>query len=174
MSVSQQRSTAMAAHQRTRRRQTAAGTGARSRAAAAGKQPKKQTTMQRLRANMRRTQTLAKHSDEVVSTTHTLQRALHAVDEDMKKDDRGIADYTAELDALRRRKATLRSIIKENKAWADEYDRDIGPFEKRYAELRTSINDLYAIAKSKHAKGIQLLIDRFAYHPSFRRWNDAM
>ena len=26
--------------------------------------------------------------------------------------------------------------------------------------------------KEKHAKGVQILVDEFQYHPTYKRWND--
>jgi len=48
--------------------------------------------------------------------------------------------------------------VKENRQWAENFDAQIGPFEARYARLKSSISGLYENAKKKHAEGIQLLV----------------
>lgn len=50
---------------------------------------------------------------------------------------------------------------------------DIGPFQQKYAHLVDDIHGIYENAKVFHAKGIEMLIDEFNYHPAFKRWNDT-
>ena len=38
----------------------------------------------------------------------------------------------------------------------------------RYTGLTTGIKDLYNNAKAQHAKGVELLIKEFEYHPAFK------
>jgi hypothetical protein len=38
----------------------------------------------------------------------------------------------------------------------------------RYDELAVGVSDLYDNAKIEHAKGIQLLVKEFDYHPMFK------
>ena len=52
------------------------------------------------------------------------------------------------------------------------FDKEIGPFEEKYRNLVSEGGRLYGAAKEKHAAGLQVLIDHFNYHPSFKRWND--
>jgi len=41
-----------------------------------------------------------------------------------------------------------------------------------YNQLVKQIEDLYGDAKEKHAAGVKILMDEFAYHPAYKRWDD--
>lgn len=62
--------------------------------------------------------------------------------------------------------------LKKSRDWLNHFDTDIGPFERTYAEMTDQMGDRYDIAKAEHAKGLQVLMDQFQYHPQFKRYND--
>mmetsp|Transcript_42544 Transcript_42544/g.51684 ORF Transcript_42544/g.51684 Transcript_42544/m.51684 type:complete len:160 (+) Transcript_42544:349-828(+) len=105
-------------------------------------------------------------------TMDNLRRELKSIEADIKNDKVGKADYENQISRLKRRKADLQARIKENKQWKEAFDRDIGPFETRYKGLVDEIESLYGVAKEKHSAALQILINDFAYHPVFKRWND--
>ena len=53
------------------------------------------------------------------------------------------------------------------------YDREIGPFQMTYGKNTEGIAVIYDNAKKFHGKGIQMLVDEFDYHPSFKRPTDT-
>ncbi|KAK3276837.1 hypothetical protein CYMTET_15121 [Cymbomonas tetramitiformis] len=108
----------------------------------------------------------------ITGSIENLQRNLKALDEDIKKDNEGKKEYEDQIARLSRRKATLEARVAENKAWADTYDSDIGPFQDRYDALVKEIHHLYADATVRHKVAIELLMKEFQYHPIFKRWND--
>ena len=48
-----------------------------------------------------------------------------------------------------------------------------GNFEQQYSELVGTIQNVYDNAKEFHAKGIELLVKDFNYHPAFKRHSDT-
>ncbi len=46
-------------------------------------------------------------------------------------------------------------------------------FETQYSDLISSINEIYKTAKAGHAKGIDMLIKDFEYHPAFKTHNST-
>ena len=69
-------------------------------------------------------------------------------------------------------KADLEKRIAANQEMADRFDRDIGPFEAKYHNMTGDMEALYGAAKVEHAKGLEVLMNEFKYHPIFKRWSD--
>ena len=59
--------------------------------------------------------------------------------------------------------------LRANEEWAARFDKDIGPFERKYHSLTSEISGLYDSAKDEHAKGLAVLMEEFHYHPAFKR-----
>ena len=102
-----------------------------------------------------------------------LQVKLSILDTDIKQDKRGKADYDKLLGQLEARKADLLHRISESEAWADNYDKEIGPSMNKFGDMTADIAVIYANAKKGHASGIKLLEKEFGYHPSFKRPGDS-
>ncbi len=95
------------------------------------------------------------------------------MDVEIKETASGVADYENQTKRLLRKKLEIESRMAENTKWAQQFDRDIGPFEQKYSQLVKEIHGLYGEAKLKHAAGLSLLIKEFQYHPTFKRWSDG-
>jgi len=54
------------------------------------------------------------------------KRELLALDQEIKADTAGRAEYNATLDRAKAKRDTLLARIKENQAFADQFDKDIG------------------------------------------------
>lgn len=108
----------------------------------------------------------------VGSMIASLEQRLAALEAEIRADKEGVEAFGADLGRLEKRKAELERENASADEFCRQFDAQIGPFESRYAVLRTSIGGLYDEAKSKHAAGLQLLVDKFRYHPAFRRWSD--
>lgn len=52
---------------------------------------------------------------------------------DIKADRKGKEDYERELFKIRQRRQEALDRIARNTAWAEKFDQDIGPFERKYA-----------------------------------------
>jgi hypothetical protein len=98
---------------------------------------------------------------------------LSILDADIKADKKGKADYDKLLGRLEARKADLLNRIKESEAWADNYDKEIGPSMNRFGDMTADIAVIYEKAKKGHASGIKLLEKEFGYHPAFKRPGDT-
>ena len=98
---------------------------------------------------------------------------LSILDADIKADKKGKADYDKLLGHLESRKADLLHRIKESEAWADNYDKEIGPSMNKFGDMTADIAVIYDKAKKGHASGIKLLEKEFGYHPSFKRPGDT-
>jgi hypothetical protein len=77
---------------------------------------------------------------------------------DIKALRKGKKEYGDQLKLLQDRKTELETRIKGNQKWAANFDGLIGPFEKKYDDLKDTIAGLYEIAKDKHTAGLQLLV----------------
>ncbi len=77
------------------------------------------------------------------------------------------------MEKLGKRKKEYKDRIQENTAWAEGFDQKIGPFRDLYDNLTNDITVLYESAKEEHMKGLELLIEEFEYHPSYKRWSDT-
>ena len=92
---------------------------------------------------------------------------------EIKADEKGLEDYGSQILRLKQRRLFLQKRIIENKAWAANYDTNFGPFVAKYQEFMARMDKLYKEAKIKHADGLKLLMQHFAYHPEFKRWSDT-
>ena len=108
----------------------------------------------------------------VGSLIETLEVRLAALEAEIRADKEGVEDFGNDIARLEKKKALLARDSAQQREWCSQFDEQIGPFEARYSVLKTSIGGLYDEAKSKHARGLQLLIDKFDYHPAFKRWSD--
>ena len=98
---------------------------------------------------------------------------LQILDASIKADDKSKSEFERLLTTLNNRKFDLEKRINENTKWAENYDRDIGPFAAKYKVMTADIGDLYENAKKNHARGIVLLQNEFGYHPAFKRPQDT-
>mmetsp|Transcript_8371 Transcript_8371/g.20814 ORF Transcript_8371/g.20814 Transcript_8371/m.20814 type:complete len:147 (+) Transcript_8371:100-540(+) len=92
---------------------------------------------------------------------------------EIKADEKGVEDFAGQILRLQQRRQFLAKRIEENKVWAANYDREFGPFVAKYREFMEQMDRLYKQAKVKHADGLKLLMEHFAYHPEFKRWSDT-
>ena len=114
-----------------------------------------------------------KNNDNITHVLNEFDMKLKELTDDIKALGKGKKEYGDQLKLLQERKDLLQARVAENEKWAANFDSLIGPFEDKYATLRTTIAGLYEVAKDKHAKGLVNLIENFAYHPEFKRWNDT-
>lgn len=77
---------------------------------------------------------------------------------EIKADKGGIADYEVILRRIAIEREMLTVRLEHNRAWAHKFDADVGPFEKQYDRLTEEIGTLYDDAKTKHARGLQVLV----------------
>lgn len=98
---------------------------------------------------------------------------LQILDASIKADEKSKSEFERLLTALNNRKSDLEKRINDNMKWAENYDRDIGPFAQKYKVMTADIGELYDNAKKKHANGIVLLENEFGYHPAFKRPQDT-
>mmetsp|Transcript_38331 Transcript_38331/g.74883 ORF Transcript_38331/g.74883 Transcript_38331/m.74883 type:complete len:150 (-) Transcript_38331:418-867(-) len=92
---------------------------------------------------------------------------------EIKADDKGLEDYGGQIMRLQQRRQFLQKRIVENQSWAANYDENFGPFVAKYKDFMDQMDRLYNQAKVKHADGLKLLMEHFAYHPEFKRWSDT-
>lgn len=92
---------------------------------------------------------------------------------EIKADEKGLEDYGGQILRLKQRREFLKKRVDENQAWAANYDKEFGPFVAKYREFMEQMDRLYKQAKVKHADGLKLLMQHFAYHPEFKRWSDT-
>ncbi|CAG9463598.1 unnamed protein product [Pedinophyceae sp. YPF-701] len=112
-------------------------------------------------------------SSAIAGAMDNLNRRLRQLDEEIKLDQEGQAEYENFLRRLNARKDELKARVARNQAWNDHVTKELGPFLDKYAVLCKDIEQLYGRAKEKHAQGIQLLVDQFNYHESYKRWFDT-
>uniref|UniRef100_A0A7S2V5K3 Uncharacterized protein n=1 Tax=Fibrocapsa japonica TaxID=94617 RepID=A0A7S2V5K3_9STRA len=102
-----------------------------------------------------------------------LRNQLKVLEEEIKADEDGKAEFERQLANLQRRKEDLLKRIKENREWASTYDSDMGPFQSNYDNIAHDIGDLYSGAKKHHKQAIGVLKREFGYHPEFKRPTDT-
>lgn len=112
------------------------------------------------------------NSSALTGNVDSLLRQKKLLEEEIKADEDGIADYELTLFRLGKLKKELEGKLKGNEQWIQDFKDNIGPFEKMYQQLVDQIHSLYGDAKEKHAAGLQILYDEFAYHPAYKRWDD--
>lgn len=93
---------------------------------------------------------------------------------DAKADAEGIASYERAMASLKIRQEALQRRLKSNKRWVEWFDAEVEPQLQRFDNLKADLSGLYADAKQRHAKGIQLLRREFGYHPEFKRPGDVI
>ncbi len=113
-----------------------------------------------------------KTSSDLGNTLEVLRGQLRDLHREIRADRAGKKEFEDQMNLLKRARERLEKNYEINAAWAKEFDKAIGPFERKYSGLTVEIEGLYQGAKTGHSKGVQLLIDEFRYHPVFKRWND--
>lgn len=98
-----------------------------------------------------------------------LQQRLSIVMDEIKADREGLAAYNAILKRIRLEKELTELRLKHAREWLEEFDRRIGPFDRKYDTLTGEIGTLYDKAVEKHANGLALLEAEFDYHPAFKQ-----
>ncbi len=73
------------------------------------------------------------------------------------------------MERIRTEKKLVEARLRKNKLAASKYDAQMGPLMKVYGDDVAHIGALYEAAKAKHAKGVDLLVKEFNYHPSFSK-----
>jgi chromosome segregation ATPase len=101
-----------------------------------------------------------------------LRVRLAHVESEIAADADGLEAYGKRLQRIRLEQEVLRLRLKKNREWAAQFSTNVGPFEQKYDALTAEIGVLYDAAKEKHAKGLQVLMDEFHYHPAFKRAGD--
>jgi len=117
--------------------------------------------------------TFNKTSSDLGNTLVVLRNKLKDLKRDMRADRIGKKEFEDQLGLLQRQKSQIQRNRMANVAWAEDFDKAIGPFEKKYSGLTTEITQLYKNAKHEHSMGLKLLMEEFSYHPVFKRWNDG-
>lgn len=123
-------------------------------------------------AKQRSSDAFHKTASDLGNTIEVLRGQLKELQREIRADRVGKKEFEDQIDMLKRRREQIEKNLSTNAAWAKEFDKAIGPFERKYAGLTHEISGLYDSAKAEHAKGVQVLIDQFNYHPAFKRWND--
>ena len=110
-----------------------------------------------------------KTSSAIANVLDNLKNQLKALEREIRADKAGKKEFEERLALLNRQKEQVTKRLKANEEWARSFDAEIGPFEKKYQNLTGDIATLYDNAKEEHAKGIEVLIKEFDYHPLFKR-----
>eukprot|EP01006_Ploeotia_vitrea_P067313 TRINITY_DN96932_c0_g1_i1.p2 TRINITY_DN96932_c0_g1~~TRINITY_DN96932_c0_g1_i1.p2 ORF type:complete len:157 (+),score=62.65 TRINITY_DN96932_c0_g1_i1:104-574(+) len=143
-----------------------------SRSVSRGSASSSGSRLQQRKEAMKQAYRLKTDSGHIGAIMDNLKRQLAELDKELAADKEGEKEYARMLSKLEKRKAFLEQRMAENRKWIDNFDKQIGPFEKRYEHLADSISGLYENAKEKHASALQILVDKFHYHPAFKRWDD--
>ena len=109
----------------------------------------------------------------VIGVIETLRNSLAKLENEIKADEEGKAEYERTIARLKIKREELEKRRSANLAWAEQYDRDIGPFQSTYGKNTEGIAVIYDNAKKFHGKGIQMLIEEFDYHPAYKRHSDT-
>ena len=109
----------------------------------------------------------------VAGVIETLRIKLQVLDSELKADEDGKAEYERQIVRLKIKRDEIETRVKASKQWAEQYDRDIGPFQSTYGKNTEGMAAIYDEAKKKHSKGIQMLVEEFDYHPAFKRHSDT-
>jgi hypothetical protein len=91
---------------------------------------------------------------------------------EIRLDESGKFDFEKELKKLENRKVDILKRMESNKAWAEKYDTELGPFMGTYQAMTGDIGTIYEKAKSGHESGLLILMREFGYHPEFKRPGD--
>ncbi|GBG34504.1 Hypothetical Protein FCC1311_107282 [Hondaea fermentalgiana] len=124
-------------------------------------------------SKQRSSEAFHKTASDLGNTVEVLRGQLKELQREIRADRVGKKEFEDEIAMLMRRREKIEKNLADNAAWAREFDSAIGPFERTYAGLTHEISGLYDNAKEEHAKGVQVLIDQFNYHPAFKRWNET-
>lgn len=103
-----------------------------------------------------------------------MQLELKALAQEIKTDEEAAEAYTRQLAKLEARKADLRKVIAQQEEFTVQFDREIGPFERKYEDLQHSVDGVHRHAKAKYDQAVKLLVDKLGYHPAFKRHNDLI
>jgi hypothetical protein len=106
---------------------------------------------------------------EISQVVANLQTELKSVEAERRADAEAIAHIDADLRRLAGERALIEARMRKNQTVAAEYDVAIGPIDEIYSANVAAIGQLYEAAKGKHAKGIQVLVEQFDYHPAYKR-----
>jgi hypothetical protein len=104
---------------------------------------------------------------------NNLRVQVSVLDAEIKADIKGKADYDKVLKVLEARKLELLARVEHNKAWATNYEAEMGPSMDSFGEMTKEIGIIYQKAKVGHTAGIKLLEKEFGYHPTFKRPGDT-
>ncbi|ETW00073.1 hypothetical protein H310_07501 [Aphanomyces invadans] len=116
--------------------------------------------------------TMNRSTSGIAGVLDSLKGKIDILDHEIKADQKGKKDYEDELFKLNTRKQDLTAHLNECQRWIDLFASKIQPLENSYKATTVEMSDEYDEAKVKHAKGLQVLIDNFNYHPVFKRYND--
>jgi DNA-binding transcriptional MerR regulator len=114
-----------------------------------------------------------KTSSALGNTLEVCRKQIKDLRREIRADELGKKEFEEHMGLLKRQRHELERRTRNNMTFAKEFDEAIGPFERKYGGLTGEISGLYDNAKEEHAKGVQLLINEFGYHPPFKRWDDA-
>ena len=109
----------------------------------------------------------------VIGVIETLRNSLAKLEQQIKADEDGKAEYGRVIERLKIKRAELDKRMKASLEWAEMYDREIGPFQMTYGKNTEGIAVIYDNAKKFHGKGIQMLVDEFDSPPAFKRPTDT-
>ncbi|KAJ8598937.1 hypothetical protein CTAYLR_009851 [Chrysophaeum taylorii] len=109
----------------------------------------------------------------IVGVVESLRIKLEVLDGEIKADEKGMAEYERQIKQLQIQKEEIQKRLDANKVWAENYDRDVGPFQSTYGKNTESIKKQYDKARNFHEKGIEMLQQDFGYHPLFKHPKDT-
>mmetsp|Transcript_20970 Transcript_20970/g.37358 ORF Transcript_20970/g.37358 Transcript_20970/m.37358 type:complete len:156 (+) Transcript_20970:105-572(+) len=92
---------------------------------------------------------------------------------EIKIDTREMNELEKRLIPLRKQRDDMEQEKKQLQAFVEDYNKRIGHVDKSYDGLEEGLKARYDQAKLKYAKGIQLLIKVYGYHPTYKRWHDT-
>jgi len=79
----------------------------------------------------KKTQLLNQNGSAIGSVIDILRGQLAQLEEEIKADKAGVKAYRAQLKLLHAKKHQAEKRLAANQDWAAQFDRDIGPFEKK-------------------------------------------
>lgn len=115
-------------------------------------------------------------SRKIQGTASDLSQHLKDMTLDIKDDKQNKLECEKWLYTLNEKKARLQRRIDANETWISNFEKDNGEggsLENQYKALVDKIALIYKGVKDFHGKGIDMLIDRFNYHITYKRWNDT-
>ena len=125
-----------------------------------------------IRVSMKETTIMNRSSSGIGGLLDGIKTQISILDKEIRDDQKGKKDYEDNLQKLYIRKNDITKRLQASNDWLAHFDKDIGPFERKYATMTDQMSGRYDIAKSEHAKGLQVLMDEFQYHPQYKRYND--